>query len=93
MGVPFDGAVSFRKGAAQAPASIRAHTHYMPPITEEGHLLNGLTICDYGDAERDLNWERYFASVAEQALTVLDHPFALFLGGDHSVTSPARACR
>jgi agmatinase len=88
LGVPFDGAVSFRKGAAQAPARIRALTHYMPPITEEGHALDGLTICDYGDVERDLNWERYFGTVAERALSALDHPFTLFLGGDHSVGIP-----
>lgn len=88
MGIPFDGAVSFRKGAAAAPARIRANTHFMPPITEEGHLLDGLTICDYGDVERDLNWERYFATVAEKALGVLEHSFALFIGGDHSVTIP-----
>jgi agmatinase len=36
----------------------------------------------------DLNWERYFATVEAQAAQVLSHPFALFLGGDHSVTIP-----
>lgn len=51
-------------------------------------ILRDLPICDYGDVERDLNWERYFSAVTEQASRALDHPFALFLGGDHSVSIP-----
>ncbi len=88
LGIPFDGAVSFRQGAAKAPAYIRQFTRNIAPITEEGLVLTGFDLCDYGDVERDLNWERYFASVHDQALTVLKHPFALFIGGDHSVSIP-----
>ena len=39
----------------------------------------------------DLNWERYFAAVKARAAQALRHPFALFLGGDHSVTIPLMA--
>jgi agmatinase len=88
LGIPFDNAVSFRKGAAQAPARIRENTRYVAPITEEGQILRDIRVRDYGDVERDLDWERYFATVTERALTVLKHPFALFIGGDHSVTIP-----
>ncbi len=88
LGVPFDNAVSFRKGAAEAPKRIRAFSHHVAPITEDGLLLKRLAICDYGDVEHDLNWERYFSTVTERAAQTLIHPFAVFLGGDHSITIP-----
>lgn len=88
LGIPFDDAASFRKGTALAPARIREFTHHVAPITEEGIILNGLTIYDYGDVERDLNWERYFDTVTTRARAALEHPFALFIGGDHSVSIP-----
>jgi len=88
LGVPFDGAVSFRKGAAQAPERIRQLTPHVAPITEEGLILTGVDIFDYGDVERDLDWSRYFDTVAQQASLALEHPFTIFLGGDHSVTIP-----
>ncbi len=88
LGVPFDNAVTFRQGAAQAPSRIRANTPYVAPITEEGVILRTISLCDYGDVERDLDWERYFAAVTQQAAQTLKHPFALFIGGDHSVGIP-----
>ncbi len=91
MGVPFDNATSFRKGAAQAPAKIRQITPHVGPSTEEGHSLVGLRVRDYGDLPVDLNWERYFAGVQARAALALRHPLALFLGGDHSVTIPLLA--
>ncbi|MFQ6101041.1 MAG: agmatinase [Anaerolineae bacterium] len=91
LGVPFDNATSFRKGASFAPAKIREITPHIAPATEEAHRLEGLRVRDYGDVSADLNWERYFATVEEQASQVLRHPLALFLGGDHSVTIPLTA--
>jgi agmatinase len=88
LGIPFDNATSFRKGTAFAPTKIRELTPHMSPVTEEGHRLGGLRIRDYGDVSADLHWERYFAAVETQAAQVLNHPLALFLGGDHSVTIP-----
>ncbi len=91
LGVPFDNATSYRKGAALAPARIREVTPHVTAGTEEGERLAGLRICDYGDVFVDLDWRRYFAAVEAQAARVLQHPFALFLGGDHSVTIPLTA--
>jgi len=91
LGVPFDSATSYRKGAALAPAKIREITPHIAPVTEEGQRLAGLRIRDYGDVSIDLNWERYFTAVKAQATEVLQHPFAVFLGGDHSVTIPLSA--
>ncbi len=91
LGVPFDGATGYRKGAAFAPAKIREITPHIAPATEEGHRLAGLRIRDYGDVTVDLDWERYFGTVQAQATQVLQHPLAVFLGGDHSVTIPLTA--
>jgi len=91
LGVPFDNATSYRKGAALAPAKIREVTPHIAPVTEEGQRLAGLRIRDYGDVGIDLDWERYFAAVQAQAIRVLQHSFAVFLGGDHSVTIPLSA--
>ncbi len=88
LGIPFDSAVSFRQGASHAPARIRQYSHFVTPITEEGNSLDHVSVYDYGNVERDLDWERYFSSVENAAKTALKHPFALFLGGDHSVTIP-----
>jgi agmatinase len=91
LGVPFDSATSYRKGASFAPARIRAITPYIAPSTEEGKLISGLRVKDYGDIKGDLNWDRYFAKVEAAAREALNHPFALFIGGDHSVTIPLMA--
>lgn len=88
LGVPFDNATSYRKGAFFAPAKIREITPHVTAGTEEGPRLAGLRVRDYGDVSADLDWERYFATVEAKAAQVLRHPFALFLGGDHSVTIP-----
>jgi agmatinase len=87
LGVPFDGAVSFRRGTAFAPARLRELTPHLAHCTEEGQPLR-LRVRDYGDVPPDLDWPRYFQVVEDRALEVLRHPQALFLGGDHSVTIP-----
>ncbi|MCD6135114.1 agmatinase [Candidatus Bipolaricaulota bacterium] len=88
LGVPFDGATSFRKGASFAPSKIRELTPHVAPYTEEGASLSGLRVRDYGDVFVDLNWERYFKTVEARARQALHHRLAVFLGGDHSVTIP-----
>ncbi len=87
LGVPFDGAASFRRGTAFAPAKLRELTPHLTAGMEEGRPLT-IRVCDYGDVPVDLEWPRYFAAVEESALKALRHPLALFLGGDHAVTIP-----
>ncbi|HHR85763.1 MAG TPA: agmatinase [Candidatus Acetothermia bacterium] len=88
LGIPFDGATSFRKGASFAPSKIRELTPHVAPSTEEGISLAGLRVRDYGDVFVDLDWERYFKTVEARARQALNHRLAVFLGGDHSVTIP-----
>lgn len=87
LGVPFDGAVSFRRGASQAPSAMRRLTPHMAPCASEGEPLM-LRVKDYGDVPADLDWVRYFEHVERRAARALEHPLATFLGGDHSVTIP-----
>ena len=87
LGVPFDGGVSFRRGAALAPAKLRELSAHLSPCAEEGQPLD-LRVRDYGDVPSDPDWSRFFPAVQERAREVLQHPLALFLGGDHSVTIP-----
>jgi len=87
LGVPWDNAASYRRGAAEAPANIRRCISCTDPFTEEGRAIE-LSLHDYGDVPRDLDWLRYFANVNERAKQALHHRFTLFLGGDHSVGIP-----
>jgi agmatinase len=87
LGVPFDGAVCYRKGTSFGPGRMRELTSHLANCAEEGQPLN-LRVRDYGDVPPDLEWSRYFEAVEDRALEVLRHPLALFLGGDHSITIP-----
>lgn len=87
LGVPFDGAVSYRRGTAFAPGSLRQMTPHLAACSQEGRPLT-LRVRDYGDVSPDLEWPRYFQRVKARASEVLQHPLALFLGGDHSVSIP-----
>jgi agmatinase len=87
LGVPWDNAASYRRGAAEAPATLRRCIACADPFSEEGIPLT-LSLCDYGDVPRDLDWPRFFANVTARAKVALGHRFTLFLGGDHSVSIP-----
>jgi agmatinase len=97
LGIPYDGAVCFRAGAAQAPARLRAISHTSPAISEDGFAVDAtrFRVVDLGDvapgAGDDAEPRRaaYFARVEAAAREALvDHGFLLALGGDHSVTIP-----
>ena len=96
LGVPFDGAVSWRPGAAEAPARLREISNTSPAVSEDGDVVQGLRVADLGDVTCRGGEERsaYFARVGSRALETLTRgaaegaPFLLSLGGDHSVTIP-----
>jgi agmatinase len=87
LGIPWDNAASYRRGAAEAPSTLRRCISCTDPFTEEGRAIE-LSLHDYGDVPRDLDWPRYFTTVTERAKQALQHPFTLFIGGDHSVGIP-----
>ena len=88
LGVPFEGAASFRKGTAQAPPRIRSLTPHVAPYTENGTSLSGLRVRDLGDADVSGDWNAVHDRIVKRVEKLLEHPFAIVLGGDHSVTIP-----
>ena len=51
VGIPYDGSAVYRKGAALAPQRIRTLSAAMPPVTEDGQVLQGLRVHDMGDLD------------------------------------------
>ncbi len=89
LGLPFDGAASYRKGAAEAPDRIRSISHHIAPTTEDGVSLEHLKVLDLGDLSlAGLSQEAYFESVEKRAAELFDCTFPTFIGGDHSVSIP-----
>lgn len=89
MGVPFDNAVSLNKGAAKGPETMRNLSIDMSDVTEDDIIIKDGLLYDIGDIPVDLNWEKYFADVSDEAYKLMQTDnFCLFLGGDHSVTIP-----
>lgn len=89
MGIPFDSAVSCGKGASQGPDKMRELSRYLPAVTETGTVIDNFKVYDIGNIPIDLNWEKYYKQVEEEAYSLFrTEKFCLFLGGDHSVTIP-----
>jgi len=92
IGLPFDGAVGFRAGAAGAPERMRQISQMSDPITRRGENLRGLLLRDFGDVEaRDDKGEplpvRTYLEAARRRMEGLPAgAFMLTLGGDHSVS-------
>ncbi len=89
VGAPYDGSVTHARGAALAPAELRALSADSWFFTEEGIDLRGLRIRDLGDVPVDND----DALATQQALAAAVCPVVkaraipLVLGGDHSITS------
>ncbi len=90
VGIAYDGAASFRKGAAGAPARIREQTPHVAPWTEQGMSLSGLRIYDAGDITPigSADGPQLDRAMAAKLDPVLSLPFFIALGGDHSITTP-----
>ena len=89
MGLPFDKATSFRKGAAEAPDRIRLISAHIAPTTEDGRSLAGLKVLDAGNMEPEaLSQKEYFSYLEKGAVALFHTSFPTFLGGDHSVSIP-----
>lgn len=85
LGIPFDGLVSARKGAALGPERIRFWSRHVTPFSENRTRLAGMTVCDLGDISVS-HPESDFELVAQKVATLPNLP--ILLGGDHSVTIP-----
>jgi len=97
LGVPWDGGVGWRPGAAQAPSRLREISSSSPCVSEDGFAVDPerFAVLDLGDVGPDgpptdeASRETYFARVQDRAAEALERaPFALSIGGDHSVSIP-----
>src|SRR5258706_15261008 len=82
-GIPYDGSAVYRKGAALAPGRIRSLSAAMPPVTEDGQLLEGLRVHDMGDFTVGPDIGEGWVQVAEHLATVPLTSLLTVLGGDH----------
>jgi agmatinase len=82
-GIPYDGSAVYRKGAALAPQRIRDLSAAMPPVTEDGQVLQGLRVHDMGDLDAGPDIAEGWESVAQRLSTVPLTSLLTVLGGDH----------
>ena len=82
-GIPYDGSAVYRKGAALAPQRIRSLSAAMPPVTEDGQVLQGLRVHDMGDLDPGPSISDGWTSVAERLAAVPLTSLLTVLGGDH----------
>jgi len=88
FGIPFDGGVSYRGGAAQAPDLLRANTKSSTPCTERLDFFSDFNIVDAGNF-KDEDREKMFAEVQEYVAGLVKAGIKFtMVGGDHSVTIP-----
>lgn len=87
FGIPYDGGVSYRGGAAQAPDLLRANTDHATPCTERLDYFDDFAVLDAGNFEGTR--DEAFAEVQEYVETLVRNDIRFtMIGGDHSVTIP-----
>lgn len=88
FGIPYDGAVSVRGGAKEAPSTLRRYSYSITPTTEDFECFDDMKVLDLGDYTED-NQEVLFEKVKTQVANLARKgKFFTMLGGDHSVTIP-----
>ena len=89
--IPFDGGVSFRSGACDAPKAIREITYTIPPTTENFESFEGIKVLDLGDVEGKDRNELFLNAKSTASSAVKAGKFFTMIGGDHSVTIPVQS--
>ena len=92
-GISYDGSAVYRKGAAQAPARIRGLSPVMPPVTEDGRPLVGMSIHDLGDLDPGPEIELGWRGVADRLAKLPPAALLTVMGGDHCSTIPVLAAQ
>lgn len=88
LGIPYDGGVSFRNGAKDAPSELRAITYTIPPTTEHFESLVGLKVKDFGDVNTETREYAFESAETLVSEFVKSGKFFTMIGGDHSTTIP-----
>lgn len=90
-GIPFEGSVNLRHGAALGPRGIREHSHFIETYSPElDRDLEDLRLFDGGDldVEGPTTLDALEGIARQVADRVPPGKRCLFLGGDHTVTYP-----
>jgi len=87
VGLPYDGAVCYRRGAAAGPDAIRAASAQIPARLETGQDLSRLVVRDDGNLPCGPRFVAAFPKI-EREISRRAASFLLTLGGDHSVVIP-----
>lgn len=88
FGIPFDGGVSYRGGAAAAPQTLRANTKHSTPSTERLFYYDDFNVVDAGDFD-DSDRDVMFGEVERFVCDLVNNGTKFtMVGGDHSVTIP-----
>jgi len=88
IGIPYDGAVCYRRGAALGPDRIREVSTNVPPVLETGEILDDLVIRDDGNLTWGDDFVAGFPSIEQEIEKRARQSFVLTLGGDHSIAIP-----
>jgi agmatinase len=90
FGIPYDGGVSFRNGAKDAPAALREITYTIAPTTEYFEDISDLKVLDLGDFYSD-NRVDLFKQIEGKVFEIVSQKkFFTMIGGDHSTTIPVQ---
>lgn len=90
FGIPFDGGVSYRGGAAQAPDLLRANTDHATPCTERLDFFKDFEVLDAGNFQGEDRDEIFSEVEAYVKSLVEEGKHFTMVGGDHSVTIPVQ---
>lgn len=94
LGLPYDGAVSLKAGAAGAPARLREISLTSDAVTRRGRVIAGLGVRDFGDVPTagsdggPSSQSQFLADAAARLAQLPEDCFAIALGGDNSVSIP-----
>ena len=88
FGIPYDGGVSYRGGASEAPEYLRKNTLCSTPCTERLDYFEDLKVVDGGDFTGE-DREEFFKEVQDYVAELVRKEIKFtMVGGDHSVTIP-----
>lgn len=90
FGIPFDGGVSYRGGAAHAPDLLRANTDHATPCTERLDFFKDFEVLDAGNFQGEDRDEIFSEVEAYVKSLVEEGKHFTMVGGDHSVTIPVQ---
>ncbi|MBW1696639.1 MAG: agmatinase [Deltaproteobacteria bacterium] len=92
VGIPFDGACTYRPGARFGPRDVRCQSALSKTYNQflKVNLFDVLSVIDYGDLDLDpMNIENCYRTIEKEVAEIIEAGvFPLGVGGDHSISLP-----